>query len=79
MAAYRIIRICMTNSRLSYFILGQYEAGRQDKWSLAAPVLKIMLPKSLDGDSAKGGVIPTPPVPNMAEALFNELPEHRSV
>lgn len=47
------------------------KAGRQDKRSLAIPILKIMLPKSLDGDSARGVEFPTPPVPIIAEALFN--------
>lgn len=35
-----------------------------------------MLPKSLDGDSAGGMVITTPPVLSTAEALFTEAPEH---
>lgn len=35
-----------------------------------------MLPKSLDGDSAGGMVITTPPVLNTAEALFTVAPEH---
>lgn len=39
-------------------------------------MLKIMLPKSLDGDSAEGVVYTTPPVQNIAEALFNHNLEH---
>lgn len=57
-------------SSWAYF-LEQIRTGRQDGRSLAAPGLKIVLPKSLDGDSAGGVVFPTPPVPNIAEALFN--------
>ncbi len=38
-------------------------------------MLKIVLPKSLDGDSAGGVVIPTPPVLSTAEALFNSVIE----
>lgn len=42
-------------------------------------MLKIMLPKSLDSDSAKGVTFITPPVPIIAEALFNDAIEHITI
>lgn len=56
-------------------LISHVKAGRQDYGSPASPVLKIVLPKSLDGDSAGGVVIPTPPVLSTAEALFNNAIE----
>jgi len=45
---------------LILFFFKHVKTERQDKWSLAAPGLKIMLPKSLDSDSAEGVVYPHP-------------------
>ena len=42
-------------------------------------VAKIVLPKSLDVDSAGDETLATSPVPNIAEALFNGVPEPRIV
>lgn len=74
-----IVLLQFSNDIASKYFLSQNCAGRRDFRSPASPMLKIVLPKSLDGDSASGVVIPTPPVLSTAEALFNDAIERPTV